>query len=324
MYNSYDALANLCPNLVSLNLQYCGQLQTDTLTSWSTSLKKLRDLELFAPFLARKEGWLKFLRSKPKLRSFVITQSPRIDLEVIETLVKSCPNLETLGLTEIGQMGDDFLVPLSKLKHLERLTISSPGDVSHPPLSDDAVIDLISKVGKHLTSLDLSDNPELGDEILPALLKYCPRLTRLSLRNVDLSDVAVAEYFTGLHKQGRPPFTYLDLEKGHELSTDALRAIVRHSGHRLEKLSILGWRNVEADAVSELAECKHLAELNMAWCRNVTDFTVKDILDGCDSINTVRVWGKLSVDRSETQLTHRLQPAHRPRAAQAWRQGDWH
>jgi DNA repair protein RAD7 len=71
--------------------------------------------------------------------------------------------------------------------------------------------------------------------------------------------------------------------------------LVDHSGETLEKLSILGWKDVSADTVSELARCTALKELDLGWCRNVTDFTIKDVLDGCDQIRLLRVWGELSL-----------------------------
>lgn len=298
VHESYLTLANLCPNLVSLNLQMCGQISTDTLKAWGKSLKHLKNLELNGPFLIRKEGWVDFINARgTHLESLRITQSPRIDLETIELLVKKCKNLKCLQLSEVGQLNSDFLAPLSKLSKLESLAITCPGDKlvvedgDGTPVSDEAVEELLAKIGGHLTSLDLSDNRELTDASLASIGKHCKRLSSLCLRHNDLSDDGVAAFFKGLEAVKRPGFKHLDFEKGHDLSSAALDAIVSHSGQTLEYLSILGWRTVSADAVSLLAGCKRLQFLDLGWCRNVTDFTVKDVLDGCDAIKTVRVWG---------------------------------
>ena len=289
VHESYLALANLNPNLEKLNLQMCGQLTTDTLISWGKSLKHLKSIELNGPFLARKEGWISFLKARgKKLEEFRITQSPRIDLEVIETMVASCPNLKSLALAEIGQMDSEFLESIAKLTRLESLSISSPGT----PISDEAVITLLEAIGENLTALDLSENSELGDEILPAIAKFCPKLQHLGLRNVKLSDVAIKSYFETLSASKRPGFLSLDLEKGHDLSGASLRALIAHSGHTIENLSLVGWRNVDADAVSGLGACSQLRRLDLGWCRQVTDFTLKDIIDGCNNIREIKVWGE--------------------------------
>ncbi|TXT08974.1 hypothetical protein VHUM_02448 [Vanrija humicola] len=289
VHESYLAMANLCPNLVTLNLQYCGQMQTETLEAWGKSLRHLRHLELYGPFLVRKEGWISFFKAVgTRLESLSITQSPRIDLETIEVLVKSCPNLRTLHLAEIGKLDSEFLIPLAKLKHLHSLEISSPGGTA---LSDDALDTFLQAVGANLTSLNLDFNPELSDPLLVSISQHCPKLTKLSLRDIDLSDAAVQSFFDARLKHRRPGFTHIDLEKGHDLAGHSLRALIKQSDETIESLSLLGWRNVDADAVSLLAGCKKLGKVDLSWCRNVTDFTVKDIIDGCPAIKEIRVWG---------------------------------
>lgn len=287
-HNAFVTLGNLCPNLESLNLQYCGQMMTDTLIHWSKQLRHLKHLELFGPFLVRKEGWLTFFKARGKqLESLNITQSPRIDMETMEVLVKQCPNLRVLKLGEIGQLDSEFLVPMASLKKLEELAITSPGMA----ISDDAVIDLLSAVGSKLTSLDLSYNPELGDDILLAIAEHCPKLTHLTLAHVDLSDDAVGRFFKALKTKRRPGLVHINFEKGHDLARNALRALTAHSGQTVRWLSLMGWRNVPAEDVEKLAACPELAYLDLGWCRHITDFTVKEILEGCGALTYLRVWG---------------------------------
>ncbi|EJT45194.1 DNA dependent ATPase [Trichosporon asahii var. asahii CBS 2479] len=282
----YKAMARLCPHLESLRLLYCGQMQTDTLKDWAESMRDLRELELYAPFLVRQEGWEAFFRARgPQLEKFLLTQSPRFDEDTLDVLVSSAPNLKALRLSEIGKLNSEWLPTIAKLKNLEYLDLSSPGT----PLSDDAVAELLSAVGGKLTELDLSSNPELSDEVLDAIAKYCPRLTHLSLHHVDLSDEGLVRFFRALKAKKRPGLIELDLEKGHDLQS--LDDLIAHSGQTLKTLSLCGWRGAEREQLSRLEECKNLEFLDISWCRNTNDFTVKDILDGCDAIKEVRVWG---------------------------------
>ncbi len=283
-------MANLCPNLESLLLHLCGQLSTDAVASWGKSLSRLKRLELYGPFLVRKDGWSSFFKGAGKrLTGLLITQSTRIDLETMEVLVKSCPNLTELRLAEIGLLNDEGLEPLGKLKKLTSLDLSSAGTT----ISDDAVATLLSRVGKNLVSLNLSDNPELTDATLSAIAKHCPHLRSLQLRNaIELTDEGVAEFFGALKKNGQPGLEAIDLGKGHDLKSKALHSLVAHSGPTVEKLSLLGWREVEKDALSELTQCGRLKELDLGWCRQVTDFSIKDVLEACSVIEVIKVWGK--------------------------------
>ena len=227
-----------------------------------------------------------------RLTGLLITQSPRVDLEVIESLVKNCPGLTELRLAEIGQMSDVLLGPLGQLTDLRLLDLSSPGS----ELTDGAVSELLQKVGKNLEELDLSGT-DLTDEVLPAIARSCPQLKRLRLRHLDLHDAAVASLFESLTRDGRPGLVEIDMEKGHELSGPALTALIQHSGRTMEKLSICGWSKTEAVALEQLAHCKVLRDLDIGWCRNVTDFVVKDLLDGCAELKLLRVWGEWYMSR---------------------------
>ena len=289
-HESYVTMAKLCPNIETLHLHLCGQLQTDSLITWGKSWKHLKRIELYAPFLVRKDGWISFFKAMGKrLEKCLITQSPRIDLETVETLIKSCPNLAELRLAEVGLMSDDFLVPIGKLKKLTNLDLSAPPK----SLTDDGVIAMLAKIGSGLVSLDLSDNHDLTDMILPAIVKNCPNLRRLALRNmVELTDEGVADFFSALKKDGHPGFEAIDLEKAHDLKSKALVALVEHSSETVEKLSLLGWKDVEREALSELAKCSQLSEVDLGWCRGVTDFSIKELLDACELIKIIKVWGE--------------------------------
>ena len=274
------ALSALCPNLESLSLQLCGQISTDVITAWGKDLKALQSISLHGPFLVRKEGWISFFENVgSRLTAFSITQSPRFDLECVETMVRCCPNLVELRLAEVGQMGDTMLQPLARLTRLQRLDLSSPGS----GLSDNAVSELLASVDP--ISMNLSD-AGLSDGVLPALAKS-NNLREIYLRDLDFSDEAVTAFFST--KLG---LQIIDMAQAHELRGGALRSLVAGSGATIERLSIHGWKDVESEALIELGRCKNLKELDMGWCRQVTDFTVKELLESCEQIEKIKVWGE--------------------------------
>lgn len=282
-------MANLCPNLERLHLHLCGQLQADTLKHWSKTLRQLKRVELYAPFLVRKDGWKSLIESfGDQLEGVLVTQSPRIDLETVQDLVKYCPNLVELRLAEIGLLDGDCLAAIAQLQHLTLLDLSAPS-VS---LNDDDVADLLKAVGGNLQKLNLSDNPELTDLTLTAIATHCPRLVELRLRNqVEFSNIGVADFFTSLKTQGHPGFSVIDLEKGHDLEDAALHALLTHSGTTLDTLSLLGWKSASAKSLEALAACPSLRDLNLGWCRKLNDFALKEIIDGTPAMQVIRVWG---------------------------------
>jgi DNA repair protein RAD7 len=283
-------MANLCPNLERLHLQLCGQLMAASLIHWSTVLKHLKRLELYAPFLVRKDGWETFIvAAGTRLEGFLVTQSPRIDLETINTLVDNCPNLTELRLCEIGLLDGDCLAAISKLGKLRLLDLSAPAH----SLNDDDVVSLLQSVGSNLESLNLSSNPELTDLTLDAIAANCPKLRELHMRHqVELTNEGVAKFFQDLKQSGHTGLSIIDFEKGHDLRDEALDALLSHSGNTVEQLSILGWRDTTSTALERLAECSILRELDLGWCRKLTDFTLKDILERSKTVELIRVWGE--------------------------------
>lgn len=271
---SYITLANLCPNLTTLRLHYCGQLNADALIH--ITRLPLRTLELYGPFLVREEGW-KTLFEKCDLATLLITQSPRFDLGILQHLITHCPNLRHLRLEEIGKLEDSWL-PLIAQIPLLTLDISSPS--IH--LSDENFV-----IPPTVQSLTLIDHHNLTDEILPTIAALPLHTLKLSLLP-ELSDQGVATLFKSL-----PSLTHVDLEKGHDLADGALTALVESSSSTLTTLSILGWREVSSEALGTLTRCIKLTHLNLGWCRQVTDFLLKDLLDSCPDIEVIYVWGEL-------------------------------
>lgn len=71
-------------------------------------LQHLRRLELYAPFLVRKEAWAQFFELMGKregggLDGILIRNSPRMDERALEALVEYNPNLKELRLSLIEQ-----------------------------------------------------------------------------------------------------------------------------------------------------------------------------------------------------------------------------
>ncbi|KAJ3977332.1 RNI-like protein [Lentinula raphanica] len=283
-------LGHLNPNLTSLRLDFCGLISDEVINSWCTSLPNLVQLELLGPFLVRAPAWVAFFRSHPQLNTFLITQSPRFNLECLDALIdSSSKTLTRLGLREVGLLSDDFLEPIGLLSgHLTYLDISEPS-IS---CSNTAVIKLLKKAGFTLMHLNLSGHIGLTDEVLQCgLLPHVNTLDHLMLSNLPLlTDEGVARFFS---QWSNPPLTSVESSRNPALSSKSLTELLNHSGEGLQYLNINGWKDVGATALGNIAtQARNLRSIDLGWCRQVDDFIMKSILDNCKSwLAEVKVWG---------------------------------
>ena len=317
-------MANLNPQLERLHLHCCGRMDSSVLQYWArpATFRSLVRLELFAPYLVRVEAWQTFLTSKgPQLTGFLITNSPRFDETCMLTLVQNCTKLEELKLSELGQLKDNWLEHIYRLTLLRSLSLSRPT----ASLTDKPVVELLGMIGARLEHLDLSGNDELTDMLLrDGVGKNCTSLRSLALSGVtQLTNEGVATFFKQWKQDegmsfgventedgmdiDRPvtnrPLSSVDLSQNSELGTDALLALLLHSGPDLLKLSINGWKSTEEKALSEIAKyAPKLEELDVGWCREVDDFVVGKLLGmgqkdedrrsgGCVNLKVLRVHG---------------------------------
>lgn len=321
-------LAALCPNLRSLRLDMCGRIDTETIAKWGAVFEHLERLDLEGPFLVRVNGWIEFFQNVgKKLRGFLITyvdaanlrtrwltqsinrQTPRFDLDCLKAMVDNCPDLQELRMSQFGLLSDKWLPTLAKLKNLTSFDISSPGQYS---VHDDAMIALLQEIGPNLETLNISKHTALTDRVLlEGVAKYCPRIQHLVMHNMPdyafkrqedeqpdsdpkgITNEGMAKFFKAWKAAGHKGLVTADLHGNYMAGSEALRALIEHSGATLEYLNISGWGQASHQALTSLGrECKNLRSLDLGWCRELTDFGMKDILDGCDSLKAVTVWGE--------------------------------
>ncbi|TFK80509.1 RNI-like protein [Polyporus arcularius HHB13444] len=287
---AFCTMAMLNPNLTSLRLDFCGRMDDTVAATWAESLPNLKRIELLGPFLVRVAGWQTLFRAHPNLEGFLITQSPRFDADCMRVLAESCPNLKELRLKEVGKMSDDFLECIKlfggKLTYLD---LSYPG--TGGALTERGLIDMLKAVGGTLDHLDLSGNADVTDALLFQGIKpYALNLSTLVLADTpDLTDAGVAEFFGNWKGT---PLSSLDMSRNDELADAALTALLKHSGADLTSLNINGWKSVSEDALKLIPKrALALKKLDVGWCRCVDDWFVKSVLEQCDELEELKVWG---------------------------------
>ncbi|KAH9961086.1 RNI-like protein [Russula dissimulans] len=284
--NALKTLALLNPNLTSLRIDFCGHLDDAVLDAWSTSLPSLTRFELLGPFLVRVPAWVRFFQSHLQLEAVLLRHSPRFDLECMSTLANCCSSITELCLKDIGKLDDTFLPYISSFRQLKQLDLSSP----QTSCSEGGLIDLLEKCGARLTHLDLSGHEELGDDFLKyGIQEYAPNLVSLKLDNLPaLTDEGVAVFF----RTWQPSvLSNLSIARAPNVGTQALPALLECAGSTLSTLSINAWNETTAEALTDIANAQELRTLDIGWNREVDNFVIKAIMDGCPKLEEIKCWG---------------------------------
>lgn len=299
---SLQSLATFAPNLEHINLQLCGMLDNDAMDAWAKKLPKLKSVELYGPFLVRKEAWHRFFEAVgARLESFKIRESPRFDLSCVEAMVKFCPNVRELGLAQIGPLDKTMLQPLESYgEQLTYLDVSDPG-VSAPgippkSLEDDEVVSLIRAVGKNLVHLDVSKNIDLTDRIVKeAIEPQCHKLKTLRLIGCEkLEAKTVADMFSTWAKQKVPGISYLHLDRMLKVDDSLMEPMLTHSASELVELSLNSVDGITDKGLEVLANAKNLSRLDvldLSFVRAVDDDSLEKICRNLTSLKKVSVFG---------------------------------
>ena len=238
-----------------------------------------------------------------RLEGFLVRQSPRLDLECIETLARECGGgLKQLRLSECGKMEGEWMGVLAKggLRKLEMLDLSYP--LNPLPSGCEELEELIVAVGPNLVSLNLAGQSLLTSKDLFALLpNNLPVLTRLDLtllpflteldpiavaalvkdeegvkledgdedeeNQTVLGEVGMVEVFNAWEQAGNVGLESVKMGKAHLLKGLTLQALVRLAGETLRELEITGWKDVDEEVVKGLGRsCKGVTRMDLGWC----------------------------------------------------------
>ena len=234
--NELRTIGAILPTLRYLMLRFCGSMTDEVLSYFGTQLTDLKGIELGGPFLVSKACYLDFFQRRGEnLEEITITDTFRVNADVISSLVDNCPNLKELRLKQIVKFDDESVRLLTALSKLKVLEISDPGG----DVQDEAVIDLLNSIGSGLKELDLSGCTLLSDKTLLAVRQCCPRLTSFSLTEVgEITDEGVAQLFRNWDIN--PGLQYINLNRIYKLEYFGIEALLEHSGKTVEVLNLNG------------------------------------------------------------------------------------
>ena len=192
--------------------------------------------------------------------------------------------MDDLAVEDCAQLAPEALLPLaplgSKLRSLSLAGICL--------LTDDALVQLLASTTTDVESVSLRGCALLGPDGVAAVAKACPRLRSLDLEGIEL----LTDETLGVLAEQTPALEEICLKRCVQVSDAGIEALA--SG--CPGLSRLSLNNIPAlGDLSLVALRKHcarsLTDIDLSWCRGVTDNGVGSLVDASFHLSRLSIWG---------------------------------
>lgn len=296
------------PNLVKVNIQVANQLKNPVLEYMIERNTKVKHVELDTTNLISDEVWRKLFKARgAELETLKLSNLDNsLDDESVEILASHCPNINTLELTEVWKNGEGTLDAIATMENLEHLTLDFIKDTEPENL-----VNMIEKRGSKLRTLALHGFKESDDTFLDMVRSQCKVLREFCFnQNAVCTDKGFVNLFTDW---SNPPLISIDfgsvrcLDKANPdgpedpigLASEGFKAMMKHSGKKLEKLDVHSCRHVSHAAWSEVfdegALYPNLKELDVSFHPVMDDYVMGRIFKCCPALTKVVAFGCFGV-----------------------------
>lgn len=288
------------PQLRHLNLRYAGQLKNDDIELLISRDFDLQELQLDACNLVSTEMFKKlFEKYGPNLTSLRLSNLDcSLDTDAIKTMALYCRKLQRLKLTDCWLLGDDAVHAIGDIPTLRHLSLS----LERRPEAG-TTVNMIRKIGANLETLSLRGFDDVDDNILVAIRETCTKLTKFRFTdNSRCTDKGYTALFSGW---ANSPLVQADLsrtrsmdnanpdgpEEAIGLASEGFKALMQHSGEKLERLNISACRHIQYGSFLEVfgggAEggkkrvYPQLRELDISFHTVIDDVLLQKIFQSC-------------------------------------------
>ena len=297
------------PRIQTLVLRNCCQFKDDNLEYMLDKANALKHISLLGANLVSNDKWIDlFIRRSTALETLKLEWlDASFDDQAVAALVEFCPNLRRLKLERCRKLGVDAIEALARAKSLEHLTLQLSKEVPRERL-----VNTIVCLGPQLRTLSLArfldSTQDHADDVLEAVHRCCGKLEKLRLTETDeLSDAGFAALFTDW---SNPPLRFVDLNSCRDvdnqnpdgpadapmgLASDGFRALMAHSGAKLEVLDLSSCRHVSYATLLDVfggdAQFPCLRELNVSFCPLVDTAVIAAVFKNCPALCKLVAFG---------------------------------
>ncbi|UNI19644.1 UV-damaged DNA-binding protein rad7 [Purpureocillium takamizusanense] len=304
----FISIFQVAPNLKRFKARAAIQFKDEVMDYVLSRNTSLESFYLHGANLLSEEKWHEFLAAKGQnLRGLQVYYTDKhFGDDSIVTIAKYCPNLQRLKVENNQKMTDKGVEAIGELSSLQHLGLQLQNRTA-----PESITRALSKVGGTLRTLSLKIVPDADDRVLEAIHEHCHSLAKLRITESEhMTDKGFADLFTNW---ANPPLQFLDLQKcrhvdstrprhnddGIGLCSDGFKALMAHSGSRLEHLNVHACRHISREAFEEAFDEKahypELKKLEISFCEEVTDFILGCVFRACPKIKEINVFGCMKV-----------------------------
>ncbi|KAG8525432.1 uncharacterized protein KY384_009076 [Bacidia gigantensis] len=304
----YKTIISMMPTVRHLNLRNAGQFKDEVLDYLMERDVPITELQLDAANLVSKDKWIEYIStSGHRFRTVKLSAlEDEFDNEVFTHLVQHCPKIQRLKLRQCSKLGDGSLAAISRLDHLEHLSLQF-----EQPTSSATLATLILTVGSNLRTLSLEGFAEAEDEVLAAIRSSCSKLAKLRFTQNDCcTDAGFKRLFSDI---ATPSLSFIDLShdrsidntvpEGPEepvgLASAGFEALMEHSGSTLEVLNICSCRHISHEALSKVFDGRlqypSLKDVNISFSTKIDTTVVAAMFKSCLRLTKVTAFGCFNV-----------------------------
>ena len=260
----------------------------------------LRQLRLDAANLVTDAKWDEFFtRMGHRLESLELSW---LDFAMgddnVAQIVDTCSQLQTLKLKKVFRITDVSLEHLSRMPNLTQLSLSPTSSVS-----TNAITALVFALGSQLTQLSLHRLQDADDVLLEAIHLRCRKLSRLCLaENDSCTDAGFAGLFTDW---SNPPLKSINFTRTRSIDSsmpdgpedtvglgpEGFKAMMAHSGKRLERINISSCRHIDRDTLCEVFDGTKkypcLKDVDVSFVSKVDSDVVVGMMKSCPALQKV-------------------------------------
>ena len=278
----------------------------ETITYMLEKAPSLKDIQLYGANLVSNEKWIELFNNPGvNLNSLKLQWlDASFDDDAVSAMVSGCPNLTRLKLERCRRIGAASVDSISQLSKLQHLSLQMSAAVE-----PDRLVNLLGHIGRQLQTLSLEHFADANDWVLEAIHKECRHLKKLRLSGNDQwTDAGFASLFTDWENS---PLIQADFsstrdvdntnpngpEEANGLASDGFKALMKHSGARIERLNIASCRHIKHEVFSEVFDTEYpaLRQIDISFCGEVDTVTIASIFKSCPALTHLTAFGCFNV-----------------------------
>ena len=302
------SIFQVAPNLRDFKARCVVQFKDEVMDYVLSRDTALESFYLHGANLLSEDKWHEFLAAKgANLKGLQIYYTDNhVGDETMKQIKAHCPVIRRLKIENNQKLTDEGIKTLTEVSSLEHIGLQLQHSITSAALAQ-----MIRGIGNGLLTLSLKIVPLADDNVLEAIHSQCDSLTKLRITDSEnMTDEGFVKLFTDWQN---PPLSQVDLQKCRYIDAQAPRqntrniglcgegfkALMAHSGQRLQDLNIHACRNISREAFEEVfsehAQYPELKHLEISFCEEITDFILASIFRACPSIKEVNVFGCMKV-----------------------------